>query len=79
MILLLPYFFVSVSGFIGVMYNDEILSLVLAEIKSCTMDDITQWWWKENTEYNLFTVITKMWEENRKNDELFTFNQVTGK
>ena len=78
MILLLPYFFVSVSGFIGVMYNDEILSLVLAEIKWCTMDDITQWWWKENTEYNLFTVITKMWEENRKNDELFTFNQVTG-
>ena len=79
MILLLPYFFVSVSGFIGVMYNDEILSLVLAEIKWCTMDDITQSWWKENTEYNLFTVITKMWEENRKNDELFTFNQVTGK
>lgn len=79
MILLLPYFFVSVSGFIGVMYNDEILSLVLAEIKWCAMDDITQWWWKENTEYNLFTVITKMWEENRKNDELFTFNQVTGK
>ena len=78
MILLLPYFFVSVSGFIGVMYNDEILSLVLAEIKWCTMDDITQSWWKENTEYNLFTVITKMWEENRKNDELFTFNQVTG-
>ena len=79
MILFLPYFFVSVSGFIGVMYNDEILSLVLAEIKWCTMDDITQSWWKENTEYNLFTVITKMWEENRKNDELFTFNQVTGK
>ena len=79
LILLLPYFFVSVSGFIGVVYNDELLSLLLAEIKWCTMDDITQWWWKANTEYDLFTVITEMWEANRKNDELFTLTQVTGK